>query len=103
VADIEIRENGASVTARQGDRIYIRIPENPTTGYRWAPGAIPDLLELTSSEFIPPAQLKPGAGGERVVVLRATRPGSGQAEFVLARPWESGEPADRWRVTVTVT
>jgi inhibitor of cysteine peptidase len=103
LGDIEIRENGANITANQGDRILIRIPENPTTGYRWAPGDIAEELELESNEFTPPEELRPGAGGERVIALRATRPGSSHAEFVLARPWEDREPADRWRVTVTVT
>ncbi len=101
MADIEIHENGASVTVSQGDRLVIRIPENPTTGYRWAPGALAEHLELEASEFTPPAELRPGAGGERVITLRATRPGQGEAEFLLSRPWER-EPAERWRVAVTV-
>jgi predicted secreted protein len=103
VGDIEIRENGANVAVSQGDRVVIRIPENPTTGFRWAPGHIADSLELESNEFTPPEQLRPGAGGERVIALRATRPGTHQAEFLLARPWEDKEPAERWRVAVTVT
>jgi hypothetical protein len=28
VGDVEIRENGASVTVSRGDRVVIRIPEN---------------------------------------------------------------------------
>ncbi len=102
MTDIEIRENGASVSVRQGDRIIVRIPENATTGYRWTPGSLAEHLELESDDFVPPAPLRPGAGGERVIALRAKHPGSGQTEFVLRRPWETGEPVDRWHVAVTV-
>ena len=102
MADVEIRENGTSVTVNKGDRIIIRISENPTTGYQWTPDTIPDHLELESTGVTPPEPLQAGAAGERLIRLRASRPGHGVAEFTLTRPWES-QSLDRWRAGVTVT
>ncbi len=101
--DVEVRESGLSITVSEGDRLIVRVSENSTTGYQWSPGTITDALELESSEFTPPRDPRPGAGGERVIVLRATHAGRGTAEFTLTRPWEDKEPLQRWRVDVTVT
>jgi inhibitor of cysteine peptidase len=103
VADIEIRESGTSVTVSPGDRIVIRVPETPSTGYQWAPETIPDALELISSEFEPPTQLRPGAAGERTIHLSATKPGRGETIFRLVRGWQTDAPLAQLTVNVTVT
>ena len=35
VVDISTADNGARVEVRPGDAIVLRLPDNPTTGYRW--------------------------------------------------------------------
>jgi inhibitor of cysteine peptidase len=104
MADVEVRTHNSSVTVAPGDRIVIRIPENPTTGYQWSLRDIPSLLVLERDEFMPPSQPTPGAGGERVVVLRAPAgiaSGSGEVVLVLQRPWET-QPADQFHIKVRI-
>ncbi len=93
-------DRGRQVRVHAGDRIMLRLPENPTTGYRWS-GEIPAFLTVERDENEPGSA--PGAAGHRVMKLLAT--GSGRAELSLAmgRAWEPGEPAaDRFSLTVEV-
>jgi inhibitor of cysteine peptidase len=101
LAEIEVRGAG-SVTVSPSDTIVIQLPENPTTGYQWTSVTIPDLLELTSSEFAPPDRLAPGAGGERVIRVSATRSGNGEVIVRLVRAWQPAAPLEEVRVSVTV-
>ena len=102
MADIDVREPGAAVTARAGDRFRLTLDEIATTGYRWRVDTLPAHLELEIDEPLPPGSAAPGAGGAHRFVLRAARRGSGVATFALAREWEP-EPAERFTFTATVT
>ncbi len=102
MADVEVRESGTAVSVAAGDRIVIRLAENPTTGYQWTISSVPDPLELLSSEFVAPERLQPGAAGERLVVLRARSAGHSEVALKLARAWEQREPLAQWHVGVTV-
>lgn len=56
-------DKGKSFEARQNDVIILRLPENPTTGYRWALEEMDEeILKLKDSDFA----LSPdsGIGGE---------------------------------------
>jgi inhibitor of cysteine peptidase len=101
MSEIEVRSTGAQIDARSGDRIVVRIPESPTTGYRWIVGDLPGCVELAGDELVPPRSSRPGAGGERLVTLVATHPGSARIVLELAQPWE-GKAADRFELLVTV-
>lgn len=88
------------VPVRTGDRILLRLPENPTTGYRWS-GQIPGFLRLVrdSNE----TGEAPGAGGVRVLEFEAVAPGRAELRLALAREWEAaGSETDRYLVTVEV-
>lgn len=101
MTDIEVQATDQPVTAVAGDRIVVRIPENATTGYEWAVEMVEGPLEVESNELVPPSDARPGAGGERLIVLGVR--GTGEARVVLAqrRPWES-EPIERRELAVTV-
>jgi len=77
------------LTMHVGDVVEFPIPENPTTGYRWAVAKSPDpeVVEITSSHYEGPREARPGAGGMRMYVFRAV--GRGRTELVLdyRRPW----------------
>jgi inhibitor of cysteine peptidase len=99
--EIEVRSSGEEVEASAGDRIVIQIPENATTGYRWVVGELPDALQLTENEFLPPTSQQPGAGGQRRVTLVAKRPVQARVQLRLEQPWE-GEAVERFEALVTV-
>jgi inhibitor of cysteine peptidase len=103
VADIEVTESSRRLTVREGDRIIVRLRENPSTGYQWQLQSVSEALELESSDFDAQDSRLAGGGGQRVVVLRAAHPGCGEAELALARSWQPSQPAERWRVEVVVT
>jgi inhibitor of cysteine peptidase len=103
MTEVEIRENGANVTASPGDRIVVRVTENATTGYQWVTEDVPDLLELESSDLIAPRDARLGAGGERRVVFRARQGGQAKIRLTLRRPWEAEKAADRFEAVVTIT
>ena len=92
------------IDVRQGDRITLTLPENPTTGYRW------DLeqhdasaLEPAESPDFRPAGPATGAGGARSFSFVARTPGEHSLTLSRRRPWEKQAPAaDNFRVTLHV-
>jgi predicted secreted protein len=89
MAEIEIRENGAEVSAAVGDRIVLRLPENGGTGYQWSLRELGRNLEVESNYVQLPPGARPGAAGERIVTLRARSPGHATVVLQLQRPWET--------------
>lgn len=83
-----------------GDRVEIRLPENPTTGYRWE--LVSGVIEVLDSvlEPTPGSAGALGAGGTRVLVVRV---GDGdELVLELRRPWEA-EALERRRVRLERT
>lgn len=106
MAEIEVGEghNGGAISARPGDRIIVRVPENPTTGYHWrAVPSDPALLELQSDQFMPPASEAPGSGGVRTLQYLARGAGNASVTLELARPWEANAPRSQFKIQVTVS
>jgi predicted secreted protein len=106
MAEIEVTESGSSVRISVGDEIVVRVPEIPTSGYAWGVQTVDPALRLVESSFIPPAgngsEPTPGAGGVRVIRLRAAAAGEVGAELTLKRPWES-TPVETFTVRATVS
>jgi inhibitor of cysteine peptidase len=98
VKDIGLTEadSGTTVSADPGDTIVVRLPENPTTGYRWevAGGPSPSADDFTS------AGTGQGAGGERTLRFTAQ---PGPITLVLKRPWESDKPQATFSISVAVS
>ena len=54
---------GRAVEVAPGTAVRLRLPENPTTGYRWVMTMMPaSCLEIGSDSFERPADAAPGAG-----------------------------------------
>ena len=96
-------ESGTAAV-RTGDRLVVRLAENPTTGYRWElQAADPTVLALESSSFEPPATSVPGAGGRRTFKFLAVGPGATELRLAAQRARARGEDAGAtFAVTVHV-
>jgi inhibitor of cysteine peptidase len=88
---LSLRDDGRRVRATVGDFLEIRLPESPTTGYRWQVRTAPPL-SLESDNYSSSPGGGTGGGGERVFRFRVTGPGSARIEAANRRAWESSEP-----------
>ena len=57
------------------DQLDVQLESNPTTGYSWELGPLPDGLELVSSEFEEPVGSLVGAAGTQRFVFDVVGPG----------------------------
>lgn len=103
---IEISDTaGSSPQAlARGDELVVRLPENPTTGFRWqltSSGA--GELALVEERFVPGSgSADPGAGGERLARYVGRTPGEVQIEAVLRREWDPPDASLQRRVFAVV-
>lgn len=83
----------------------VRLPSNPSTGYRWAlvePST--GVLTLMDHGFSSASITMVGAPGEERWTFKAVRVGTGELRFEYRRPWEPADiaPAQRTRFEVQV-
>lgn len=97
---VGLEDRGREVTVATGDRLVLRLPENPTTGYLWTweeTGA----LQLTRDETEPGTA--PGAAGIRVLEVIATESGRAVLALTCRRAWDLTQPpSDHFELTVEV-
>ena len=91
------------LTVSPGDEIVARLPENPSTGFRWHAETVPaGVLGAEADEFAVSA-MQPGAAGTRVLSYRARSPGSARIRLKLWRAWEGdGSIIRSYEVAVAV-
>jgi inhibitor of cysteine peptidase len=99
--DLGPADAGTHRSARVGDRAEVRLPENPTTGYRWQIASDDSRLRLVDDRF-EGAQAPRGAGGVRVLVFEAVQAGSASLRLTKSRSWESGKPIEEFAVDLDV-
>ena len=80
-------DNGKNVTLRLHECITIRLPENPSTGYRWQ-FLVSDGIELEKDSFSRTSSLI-GAGGTRIWEGRVTKTGTRTISGIYKRSWET--------------
>ena len=81
-------DNGRMVEVRLGEPVKINLPENATTGYRWA-------IDRYDEEFIEALATEPrypanaiGSGGEVTFVFQGKKIGTGEILLKHWRHWE---------------
>jgi inhibitor of cysteine peptidase len=97
-------DRGTEFEAHPGDLIVIRLPENPTTGYRWELDAADDrVIALQDSDYSAASSAGIGGGGTRTFGLEVHRPGTVHVQLRLRREWEPEQAAvDCFEVTIRV-
>ncbi|MGJ5895399.1 protease inhibitor I42 family protein [Streptomyces niveiscabiei] len=107
MGEVRVSARDSLVRVRAGDDVVVELPENPSTGYRWEITGI-EGLDVTGDDHTPappgPAGAElVGAGGTRVLRLRAEKAGEGRLELAYRRPWEAeGENEGEYALRVTV-
>ena len=95
-------DNGNAVALGVGDRLVLRLEENPTTGYRWALETHDDnVVSLLHQEYGTSPHAAVGGGGQRSWTFIAQKAGTDTLQLKLWRPWE-GESSITRRFTVTL-
>lgn len=92
--------NGQTIELCVGDTVLIRLPETPTSGFRWELEPVPGLT-LVSSAFQPPADTTIGGSGHRIFEMRMLRIGECRFQAKLWREWE-GDASIRRRFQLTL-
>jgi inhibitor of cysteine peptidase len=103
VQSLSETDNGRTIDLRPGDKIEITLPENATTGYRWAIDRYDEaLFEAVSTE--PRYEAKAvGSGGEVAFVFQANKIGAGEIALKHWRHFEGESSVTRrFRVRLRV-
>ena len=98
-------DQGKSITLQPGQTLVVKLPENPTTGFRWAIARNDEAtLALRSSDYAPAANVGVGGGGQRTFTFAAQKPGSVILQLKLWREWEGDSSVTkRFGVTIDVS
>ena len=92
--------NGTNISLENGSTFYLRLKENPTTGYSWELNLSQGLnvsrgADNISGKYYPADQPEGvehplvGAGGVYVWEIKAVAEGSQQVKGIYKRPWEN--------------
>jgi inhibitor of cysteine peptidase len=87
-------DNGKNISLKNGETFYLRLEENPTTGYSWELNLSQGLNNITDN-YYPPESSKDnkqplvGAGGVHLWEIKASAEGSQQVKGIYKRPWEN--------------
>ena len=100
-------QSGTSVELASGQSLLVRLPSNPSTGYRWVYVEPKDaVLRVDGPSTFEAAQSAgniAGAGGTEIWKLAPLKAGQQQLRFEYRRPWEQdGAPAQIATYAVTV-
>lgn len=96
--------HGQSISVRLNDEIVVRLPENPTTGYRWEIDQADPLIAGTADAFTLDSDPQFGSGGTRELRFRVTSSsGVGRLSLKYWQPWEGdASVSDRFSVELQV-
>lgn len=97
-------DHNRSAEIRVGERLVVRLPENPSTGYTWAIDETDRrLLALDSTDYAAPTEGFVGARGQRTFAFTARQPGEVALKFKYWRFWEGdASTTDHYAITVLI-
>ena len=80
---------GKKVEMAVGDVLVISLPENPTTGFRWAFDFLDkELFLVQNDEYTVASSSGVGGGGQRIFSLASQKSGESQIQLKRWREWE---------------
>jgi inhibitor of cysteine peptidase len=85
--------NGQIVTIPVGERVLVRLSENPTTGYTWN-ATTSKGLEIVSDTYTAPDSTLMGAPGHRDWILSPKTVDTYTFKAISLRPWEGAKLED---------
>ena len=88
-------DTGSEVALTVGDRLDVELEANPSTGYRWETGPLPDGIALVGEDLDDPDGSLVGAPGTQVFVFDVTDPGGGILRFEYVRSFDDPVVAER--------
>ena len=73
-----------------GQKFYITLEANPTTGYKWQLATPMDqrVVKFMTSEYIAVEPRRIGSGGDEIWTFKAVGAGSAKITLQYVRPWE---------------
>jgi inhibitor of cysteine peptidase len=97
--------SGKSIVLEKGDKLVVKLDENPSTGYAWKTLARPAFLKLISSKYVAPesdpsAPPIVGAGGTRISTYSAKTKGKGTLRLSYVPPGSGASGS--FLLTITV-
>jgi inhibitor of cysteine peptidase len=100
---LTLRDNDGTADVHIGDSVRINLPENATTGFRWAIDRYDEqLFEVVATEPHYPKD-SIGAGGYVSFTFRAKNPGLGAIALKNWRHWEGDSSVtNRFRVRLRI-
>ena len=102
--ELDATDSLSEVGLDVGDRLDVSLVANPTTGYSWEPGPLPEGLELVSSDFEESGGSLVGAPGMQLFIFDVVAPGGGILRFEYVRVFDDPVVADQiveYVVTIT--
>lgn len=104
VVDLSTANEGQLISVHPDDEIVIRLPENPTTGFRWEIDSADPIVAHVDDEFELSQPAMVGTGGTREFRFRvAASTGTGRLALTLRQPWEGdASVTDRFSIDVVI-
>jgi inhibitor of cysteine peptidase len=96
MATIDVDESSAAAPhpASAGDHVVIRLPESPSSGYRWQLDTYDSaVLTPAGDTFEPAADAMTGGGGTREFRFVVASSGHSDVALSLRRAWETDAAA----------
>tara|TARA_R110000868_G_scaffold25848_3_gene100252 strand:+ start:26637 stop:27215 length:579 start_codon:yes stop_codon:yes gene_type:complete len=99
------QQNKCPLSLQVGQQFILRLPSNPTTGFRWLlRDSAPQVLQSLGPEVYsnPEDAGLVGSAGVSIWRFQVAKAGEGQLALSYERPWEVGVvPAQRFECTIS--
>ena len=97
-------DSGRQVELAVGEKMFITLDSNPTTGYQWEVADVDaSVLAQLGTEYDADSSQLIGSGGEEIFTFEAVGLGETSLQLIYHQPWDDAPPDDDFSVTVVVT